>query len=67
MDNQTSWFEFRHRHESFHFSETSRPAPEPSRPLIERMPRFLSPEIKWPEREADLSLPHNAEVKNAKS
>jgi len=61
----TSWFEFRHRHESFLFSAMSRPAPGPTQPPIERIPLFLSPEIKWPECEADLSLPHNDEVKNA--
>jgi len=54
-----------HSHESFLFSETSRMAPGPTRPPIARTPPFLSPEIRWPECEADLSLPHNAEVKNA--
>jgi hypothetical protein len=45
------------------FSTSSRPALEPTLPLIQRVPGALSPAVKRPGREADHSPPASAEVK----
>jgi hypothetical protein len=47
---------------NFHFSIMSRPALRPTQPPIQWVPGTLSPELKWPGREADHSPPTNAEV-----
>jgi hypothetical protein len=49
----------------FHFSTASKLALRPTRPPIQWIPGSLSPSFKRPGREADLSLPSSAEVKNA--
>jgi hypothetical protein len=50
-------------HKNFNFSVSSRMALGPTQLPMKRVQRALSPEIKWPWREADDSLPTNAEVK----
>jgi hypothetical protein len=45
------------------FVNVSRQALEPTHPPNEWVPGPLSPEIKWPGREADHSPPFSAEVK----
>jgi hypothetical protein len=57
--------EFDSRQCTIFFSSTvSRPALGPTQPPIQWVPGALSPGLKWQEREADRSLPSNAEVKN---
>jgi hypothetical protein len=46
------------------FDTTSRPALELTQPSIQWVPGVLSPELKWPYREADHSPLSSAEVKN---
>jgi hypothetical protein len=46
-----------------HFSTLSRPALGPTEPRIQWVPGALSPEVKWPGREADHTPPSSAEVK----
>jgi hypothetical protein len=47
------------------FSTAPKPALESTQPPIQWVPEALSPGVKRPGREADHSLPSNAEVKNA--
>jgi hypothetical protein len=48
----------------FFSSPVSRPALRPTWPPIQWVLGALSPRVKWKRREADHSLPSNAEVKN---
>jgi hypothetical protein len=48
----------------FLHSTASRPAQEPARPHIQRVPGALSSELKPPGLDADKSLPPTTEVKN---
>jgi hypothetical protein len=52
------------RWDFFLFATASRPALGPNKPLIQWVPRALSPEVNRPGREADHSPPSSAEVKN---
>jgi hypothetical protein len=47
------------------FTTASRPALQPTQPLKQWEPGFLSPDIKWPGRETDHSPPPNAEIMNS--
>jgi len=49
----------------FLFATTFRPAQGPTQPPIQWVPEALTPEVKWPEREADHLHPSSAQVKNA--
>jgi len=49
----------------FLLSTASRPALGPTQPPTQWVAGALSPEVKWPGREADNSPPSSAEVKNA--
>jgi len=49
----------------FLFTTASRPALDPTQPVIQRVPGVLSPAVKRSGREADHSPPSSAEVKNA--
>jgi len=55
-------FNFRQGLGIFLFDTASRPGLGPIQPLSQWV---LSPEIKWPGREADYSAPSSAEFKNA--
>jgi hypothetical protein len=48
----------------FLFTTTSRPALRPTQPPIQWVLVALSPEVKWPGKEADHSPPRSVEVKN---
>jgi hypothetical protein len=50
---------------TFLLTTASRPALGPTEPPIQWVPWALSLGVKWPEREADHSLPSSVEVKNA--
>jgi hypothetical protein len=65
MDKQHFAVHFRHKHEIFLFSETSKKALGPTQPHIQWESGPLSQEIKQSECEADTSFPQIAEVKNA--
>jgi hypothetical protein len=51
------------RVKNFHFSTSSRRAPGPTKPPIQRVPAPLSPEVKWPGCEADHLPPTSAKIK----
>jgi hypothetical protein len=57
-------FDFRPGLGIFLFTTVSKTDLGPTQPLIQRVPRALSPEVQRPGREADHSLPSRAEVKN---
>jgi hypothetical protein len=46
-----------------HLYISSRPALGPTQPRIQCIPLAFPPGLKWPQREADHSLPTSAEVK----
>jgi hypothetical protein len=56
-------FESQQRLGIFLFTTVSRPALEPTQPPIQWVPGALSLGVKLPEREADHSHPHSAEIK----
>jgi hypothetical protein len=64
LDDQVS-IPNRGKEDIFFFALESKPAVGPIQPPIPRLPDALSPGAKRPGREADLSLPSSAEVKNA--
>jgi hypothetical protein len=58
-------FESRQKLGIFLLTTVSRPALEPTQPLIQWVTGALSLEVKWPGRESDHSPPFSVEVKNA--
>jgi hypothetical protein len=64
LRNRRSGFYSRKEQEIFLFSTASRSALEPIQPSTEWVPGTVSPQVKRPGREDDLSPPSSAEVKN---